>query len=298
MDFLEGPTTRIGDYTLINSHLGCVVVGPHCSVNGSTSSMAAVTPKVSLEDFWNLEHLGILPQELTRNDEANKLMDVYSNTVKRLSSGQYETILNLNEEKLKKLQDNEGLALRQARNLVQKFRKDHGLFTAYSEEMQTFFDSGFAEELPQGQKALYFLPRFPVVKMARETTKVRPVFNASAHVRGALSLNECVEDCPNLLPTAMDTLMKFRSFPVALTGDISKAYLRIGIQEEFRNYLCFFWLHNPASIESSLRSYRMRVNTFGLKDAQFNMIMTIRSHAERYRAEHLRRGIGVGSLLR
>ena len=30
----------------------------------------------------------------------------------------------------------------------------------------------------------------------------------------------------------------------------------------------------------------MKVNTFGVKDTQFNMIMTIGSHAEEYRGDH------------
>ena len=165
---------------------------------------------------------------------------LFEASIRRLETGQYETILNVDELKVKNLASNYILALRQAKILVQKFQKDEDLRKAYVNEIQVSLDSGFAEKLPQGEKPSYFMPHFPVVKLARTTTKVRPVLSASSHAKNALSLNDCIKDCPNLLPTTIETLIKFRSYPVAVTGDISKACLCIGIQEDFRSYPCFF----------------------------------------------------------
>ena len=113
--FLEGSFVKIANYTLMNSILGYVVLGPQrCSGIPSTNSMATLTPKITLEDFWKLEHLGILPRELEKTDETNKLVEIFEASIRRLETGQYETILNVDELKVKTLTSNHSLALRQA----------------------------------------------------------------------------------------------------------------------------------------------------------------------------------------
>ena len=44
-----------------------------------------------------------------------------------------------------------------------------------------------------------------------------------------LFLNECLQTGPNLIPKLFDVLVQFRSHPVAITADIEKAFLMIGI---------------------------------------------------------------------
>ena len=74
---LESSFVKIANYTLMNSMLGYVVLGPQqCSRIPSTNSMATLTPKITLDDFRKLEHLGILPREFDKTDETDRLVDI------------------------------------------------------------------------------------------------------------------------------------------------------------------------------------------------------------------------------
>ena len=125
------------------------------------------------------------------------------------------------------------------------------------------------------------MPHFPVVNNSKSSYKVRPVFNASSHVKGQLSLNDCVYDMPNLLPTPVETLLRFREFKYGIIGDIRKAYMMVGIHPEFRNHLCFLWFSDDQI--KIPQTFRMTRNTFGVKDAQFNTIAVIREQAKAFR---------------
>lgn len=236
-----------------------------------------------LDDFWRLEHLGIAPYELIHpTKDPNLLENTFLKTVTQTETGIYNTILNVDESKLASLSDNVTVAYRQWVALLKRLRKDPCLRSQYGEEINGFINAGFAEKLAPNEIPRYFLPHFPVINPFKQTFAVRPVFNASSHAKGKMSLNDCIHDAPNLLPTPFDSILLFRVNAIALTGDISKAYLHVGIHERFRNFLCFFWdprLDTPSG-EPSV--YRMKVNTFGVKDAQFNTISVIRHHSKKY----------------
>ena len=131
--------------------------------------------------------------------------------------------------------------------------------------MKVFFENMFAELLSQVQESKNFMPHFPVINESKETYKVRPVFSASSEVKGQLSLNEVIIYVPNSLPTPVEVLTKFRTHTVALSSDITEAYLTVGVHESFRNYQCFLWARdkNPVNI----KIYRMSRNCSGVKDA-------------------------------
>ena len=64
------------------------------------------------------------------------------------------------------------------------------------------------------------------------TTSLRVVFNASAKTgSNGLSLNETLETGPSLTEQLIHTLLSFRTGKFALVADISKAFIRIGLQE-------------------------------------------------------------------
>ncbi|GFY51162.1 integrase catalytic domain-containing protein [Trichonephila inaurata madagascariensis] len=69
----------------------------------------------------------------------------------------------------------------------------------------------------------YFLPHRPVVKNDNITTKIRPVFDASARESGK-SLSELLYTGPNLIQI-LDILDRFRSYSIGISADIEKAFL-------------------------------------------------------------------------
>ena len=57
---------------------------------------------------------------------------------------------------------------------------------------------------------VFYLPHRPVVKEMSSTTKVRPVFDASAKGPNLVSLNDCLETDPSLIASLAEILIRFR----------------------------------------------------------------------------------------
>lgn len=88
---------------------------------------------------------------------------------------------------------------------------------------------------------IYYMPHHAVVRSESTTTRVRVVFDASAHGPEYSSLNDCLEKSPNLLTDIVALLIWFWVNPIALTTDIEKAFLQISIKKEDQDALRFFW---------------------------------------------------------
>ena len=251
-----------------------------------TKVMSKNSLLINIEKFWDLEHIGIIPEEESAtkpNETSEQCVENFLKTVS-FDGKMYSTTLNLDPHKVEYLSNNYQSAKKQLLNLLKSFEEKLELDDRYVEQMEVFFENNFAKLLPPGQEPKYFMPHFPVMNESKETYKVRPVFNASSKMKGQLSLNEVIIDVPNVLPTPVEVLTKFRTHTVALSGDITKAYLTVGIHESLRNYQCFLWTRdkNPTNI----KTYRMSRNCFGLKDAQFSVITVIRNHATKYKASN------------
>ena len=74
---------------------------------------------------------------------------------------------------------------------------------------------------------VHYLPHHAVIHWERSTTKIYIIYYGSDD--SELFLNECLQIGPNLIPKLFDVLVQSRSHPVAITADIEKAFLMIGI---------------------------------------------------------------------
>lgn len=286
MHIVDGPPIRIHhDLTLLTTLFGFVAVGSISSdiLVQSCLTSAALPSKIDLTDFWSLDHMGILPSELSNPKvPEEQVIESFRKGITRTSSGRYSVDLNLND-KITSLSDNRFVCLKQFQSLIKKLNSNPDMKKLYFDEVNFFLEKGFAEILPPNEVPRYFLPHFPVVNPDKQSYKVRPVFNASSHARGKLSLNDCIVDTPNLLISSIHILVNFRRHRIALIADISKAYLMIEVNPHHRNFLCFFWLK---SCSSEPCVFRMTSNTFGVKDSQFNAIMVIREHARSFQSKY------------
>ncbi|GIY72108.1 reverse transcriptase [Caerostris extrusa] len=94
------------------------------------------------------------------------------------------------------------------------------------------------QECGENEKG-YFMPFRAVVRRDKLSTQVRMVFNCSSCAKGNLSLNDCLDQGPNLNPSVLDIILGFRKFKIGFCGDIEKAFLMIGIAEDDKKYLKF-----------------------------------------------------------
>ena len=80
-----------------------------------------------------------------------------------------------------------------------------------------------------------------------------------------LSLNDCLQTGLNLIPKLFDILIHFQSKRIALTADIEKAFLMIGIHESDRDVLRFLWVDDPHCKGSEIVFLRFTRLVFGLR---------------------------------
>ncbi|XP_066956301.1 uncharacterized protein [Macrobrachium rosenbergii] len=186
----------------------------------------------SLSNFWDLESVGIQAQE-TRSDaiKPDPILVQFEKLVS-YKEGRYEVALPWKSESVKlKLLDNKHHALRRLDNLSRKLDRDPGLQEQYYTVFEEYEKEGIIEEIPphqlEGGYPVFYLPHRPVVREASISTEIRPVFDGSARGSNGVSLNDCLESGPSLNPDLVEVLLRFRRWKVALTADITKAFLQI-----------------------------------------------------------------------
>ncbi|XP_055931931.1 uncharacterized protein LOC129962215 [Argiope bruennichi] len=108
------------------------------------------------------------------------------------------------------------------------------------------------------------------------------VFNGSKSGQN-LSLNDCLETGPNVNPSILEVIMKFRRFKVAFHGDIEKAFLMIGMAPEDRKFLKFLW--NGGSDHEDYRIMQMTRLPFGCETSPFILSAVIKHHIAKFEAE-------------
>ena len=94
------------------------------------------------------------------------------------------------------------------------------------------------------------------------------MYDASARAyAGAPSLNECLNPGPPLQNKLWSVLVRSRSHPVAVTGDVKQTFLQVRIKEQDRDSLRFHWLKNPSS--QTVETLRFTRALFGLTSSPF-----------------------------
>ena len=135
--------------------------------------------------------------------------------------------------------------------------------------------------MPSGK---FSLPHRDAVRMDKDTTKLRVVYDASAKGKGP-SLNSCLHSGrPPLSPLTLALLVRFRMNKVAVRADIDKAFLNISIDPEHRDYLRFLWVDIPFSNSPTIKPMRFARVVFGVTSSLFILNATIRYHVNQYAA--------------
>ena len=85
------------------------------------------------------------------------------------------------------------------------------------------------------EKKAWYEPWFLVIDPLRDTSKIRPVFDAAARYNN-VSLNSNVEKTPNRLLNIHDILLRFRQHKFCMSADVSEMFLRIKLHPDDRKY--------------------------------------------------------------
>ena len=115
-----------------------------------------------------------------------------------------------------------------------------------------------------------------VVKESSSTTKLRVVFDASATSSSGHSLSDTLLVVPTLYHNLTDILLQFRSYPVAISADISKMYRAVELSPPDRDLHRFVWRPDQ---KSELQDYCMTRVTFRIAASPYAAVQALQQSA-------------------
>ena len=231
-----------------------------------------------IADLWSLDVLGITDpvENKTRVVRDLEIKDNFIKGVSMNHEGRYEVRLPWLENH-PPVSDNKNLARRRLESTVRKLKSD-GIYEDYDAIFKEWLAEGIIERVPTEEQNNWghYLPHRHVVKEG-STTRIRPVFDASAKERHSPSLNECVEKGPNLIELITSNLLRFRKGKIGVISDIKKAFLQISIDVKDRDFLRFLWHDNHGDV-IIFRHCRV---VFGLTCSPFILSAIIEMHLKK-----------------
>ena len=113
---------------------------------------------------------------------------------------------------------------------------------------------------------IHYLPHHGVVHLSSHMTKLRIVYDGSTGAHGDIcSLNDHLQKGPNYIPKLFEVLVKFRWHSKAVTADIEKIFLMVGIKEADHDFLRFLWFKESKIPHSKMVRLQFSKLIFGLQ---------------------------------
>ncbi|VBB34482.1 unnamed protein product, partial [Acanthocheilonema viteae] len=251
--------------------------------NGISSQNLVCTAKATidseLENFWRLESIGM--QESPNSNEDKETLKRFQRTLKK-KDGRYHVCWPWRDSK-KNLSNNYGLCMGRLKNLIKKLQLK-SLLQIYHNTIMEQLQTGMIEEIPHNDEigVIHYLPHHEVWNPNKNTTKLRVVYDASAHQKGYRSLNEVLQRGPVMLPDLVGILLRFRMMKLVIIADIEKAFLQIGLHPEKRNCTKFLWIKNldEEVSEKNIKSYRFKRVPFGVISSPSLLTATLKYHLD------------------
>ncbi|GFU12391.1 integrase catalytic domain-containing protein [Trichonephila clavipes] len=190
--------------------------------------------------------------------------------MKILPGGRYEICLT-SKSKAIDLSSNKDLTWKRHKKMCERAQRNETLddYKVVFKEWDMIFLEIIEKIEDKGENS-YFLPHRPIVKDDNITTKIRPVFDASARVTGQSSLNDLLYKGPDLIEQIPDTSDRFRRYRIGLSANIEKAFLQLGITPKHRDVLRFFYPDEGEEIV-----YRHHRMVFGVSSSPFLLVAVI-----------------------
>ena len=233
----------------------------------------------AFERFHSLESVGIS----CGPDDERKAEEVEAERIIQLKAKLKDkvwTVPILFKPEARVLRNNYKMAERRLIALERRLALQPELRPEYYAEIKALFDRGDARILRPEEietPVAYYMPHRPVLRPEHETTKIRPVFDASAKNQDGISLNTEILTPPVTHPPLTGILMRFRQKRIALTADISKMFYRILVPEEHQKYQRFLFRYDP----SEPIQHAAHVKTaFGRADSPYNASKVVKMQIE------------------
>ena len=269
-------TNKIADPVFVTSLQTTLVARIGTQIAPNEISDIIEEGNIPIHKLWDLDTIGINPE--APNVEDQMTQEYYNNTVE-YKDNQYWVRLpwKLNAPSLPTNYTN---ARGQLMHMWSKLKKNETMLQKYDQIIKSQLENKFIEKVeePVNHNIGHYLPHH-AVKKDSVTAPIRVVFNCSSKAsKQGSSLNDCLYKGPNLTENLINVLIKFRVNPYAIVADISKAFLRIGLKEDDRDFTKFLWPKNPNEVNSPLEVYRFKSVLFGSCSSPFLLCTTLQHH--------------------
>ena len=277
------------------TQLGWTVLSP--GIQGVDNPL--LLTKSASSDYEQLCALDVLGLADTNENDQQTGYHEFTEQLKRSEAGWYEAKLPWKGNH-PPLPTNETGSKRRLEQLIKKLERNNQ-YIEYEDIIQEQLSTGVIETAPVNPTGkVFYIPHKGVTRSDSESTKLRIVFDASARESNQdPSLNDCLHPGPPLQNLLWSILVKARSYPILLTGDLKKAFLQVRIAAEERDSLRFHWRHPNAS---QINVYRFARALFGLTCSPFLLRGVLMQHLNSWEDHYpelvceLREGLYVDDL--
>ena len=267
-DIVEDHVIRGNGPTAVKSKVGYLLSGPilnkKIKSKASTSVLNVMAmhknEQIDLEKFWKLESMGIENVEIAKETEKNTYSKHYEESSISYRDNRYHAKLPWKDDH-QPLPTNENIARNRTENVIKRLSREPTLLSKYGEIIAEQEKRGFIEKVSGNTNTnesakIHYIPHH-AVKKDSTTTPIRIVYDCSCKQNAnSPSLNDCLSSEPPVLNDLTGILVRFRLEPYAVSTDIEKAFLNVGLELEDRDATRFFWLRGPADPSSPLEENR------------------------------------------
>jgi len=282
---LMGP---LGSPVAVNTHLGWAIQGPTTFLDQpldttclNISLLHAPTQDLShhVEKLWQVDILPFQPmKDITRSKQDRDALQMLETRTKRVEVdgvSRYATPL-LRKGSAKVLHAGPESVMALLRATERRLNQNSELADIYNKEIHKLEQAGYAikitPEEAKGTKESWFIPHH----LVQHNNKARVVFNCSYQFRQA-SLNDQLLPGPTLGSSLLGVLLRFRQYPVAISGDIRSMFHQVRLLPEDQPLLRFLW--RDMEKERSPDIYEWRVLPFGTTSSPCCAIYALQRHA-------------------
>ena len=303
-EFITG-VNEIKGLRVLTSPMGCLIFGPVSKgkCNGTTTVQSVFVAKISIGEcelltsevtddhslqriditqLWRLDLIGIDEKGELLTPKERDVLKEFAETI-YYEGNQYWVSLPWRSDPAY-LPNNYMIARGQLNSLLGRLKRDKDKLAAYHSIIKDYEKQGFIERADETIKG-HYLPHHGVEKSTSTTTPLRLVFNASSKRNTSTpSLNDMLDTGPSLTEKLVDCLAQFRKGKYAVTADISKAFLRVGITERDRDFVRFLWVEDFD--DDTVVTYRFRSVLFGSTSSPFLLQATLYKHFQNSSPEY------------